>query len=60
MPAVVDRAVGTWRYLPLESCYESGLGPAVSHRRWITSTTGDTVTFVPTLLISVHLSGSPV
>ena len=48
MPAVVDRAVGTWCYLPLESSYESGPGPVASQRRWITSTTDDSVTFVPT------------
>ena len=43
---VVDRAVGTWRYLSLESSYESGQGPLVSQRRWISSTDGSAVTFV--------------
>ena len=44
---VVDRAVGTWRYQPELSTYQSGPGPAVSQRRWISSADGDgAVTFV--------------
>ena len=46
---VVDRALGAWRYLPELSSYESGPGPAVSHRRWVSSgSAGDdsAVTFV--------------
>ncbi len=43
----MDRAVGTWRYLALESSYESGPGPLVSQRRWIRSSADlAAVTFV--------------
>ena len=40
-----DRGVGTWRYRPQDSTYESGPGPRESQRRWVPSGEG-AVTFL--------------
>ena len=43
--AKADRGVGTWRYRPQDSTYESGPGPRESQRRWVPSGAG-AVTFL--------------
>jgi hypothetical protein len=43
-PTVLDRGLGTWRYIKEQSSYESGPGPGQSQRRWVAAGDG-AVTF---------------